>query len=299
MPASLASLSNEFATLVEQTSASVVAVHARPRFNSSGVHWSPGIVVTSDHALRHDEDIAIATSTEKHTAELVGRDPGSDLAVLRVTKLSIPAIAREDVALKPGALVAAVGRNLESAQAALGAIGSISGPSQTWRGGKIDKVIRLDLELHPVGAGSAVVDMNGKLIGIATPVLSRAAVFAIPVSTVTRVVDAILKHGRIPQGYLGAGLQPIELPAHLMNSLGLAASVGLLAVSVDPDAPAGKAGLLIGDILIELNGQAIDRPEKVRHALADTVGKTLQARVIRGGAIASLNITVAERPARK
>jgi S1-C subfamily serine protease len=299
MPASLNSLSNDFAALVEQTSASVVAVHSRPRFNSSGVHWSPGIVVTSEHALRENEGITITNATEKHSAELVGRDLGSDIAVLRVEKLSIPTTSREDVALKAGALVAAVGRNQESAQAALGAIGSITGASQTWRGGKLDKVIRLDLHLHPVGAGSAVVDMNGKLIGIATPALSRAAVFAVPVSTVARVVDTILKHGRVPQGYLGAGLQPIALPEHLMSSLGVVGSVGLLAVSVDPDAPAGKAGLLIGDILIELNGQSIDRPEKVRHALADTVGKTIPAKVIRGGAIASLNITIAERPSRK
>jgi S1-C subfamily serine protease len=300
MSGSLVSFSNELASVVEAAAVSVVAVHARARFNSSGVHWSPGIVVTAEHTVRADDKVFVTTGTgEKLAAEVAGRDPGTDLAVLRVKDLSVPTAARvEDGAYRPGHLVLAVGRNNQGANAAMGVIGSIAGPAQTWRGGKLDEVIRLDLSLHPVASGAAIVDASGKLIGIGTPVLSMAAVFAIPHRTVERVVGTLVAHGRVPQGYLGAGLQPIALPDHLIKSLGLAASAGLMTVSVDPEAPAGKAGLLIGDVILELGGQPVARPESVRPLLADAVGKTLSARVLRGGKIENLEIHVVERQRR-
>jgi S1-C subfamily serine protease len=300
MASSLVSLSNELASLVESSAAPVVAVHGRPRFNSSGVHWSPGIVVTAEHTLRQDDDIVVRTGAgDELRAEVAGRDPGTDLAVLRVKDLTIPTAPKsEDSGHRPGNLIVAIGRNKNSANAALGVISSLGGPSQTWRGGKLDQVIRLDLALHPVASGGAVVDSSGKLIGIATPILSRAAVFAVPNATVERVVQALLEHGRLPQGYLGAGLQPIRLPEHLTKSLGLAIGGGLMTVSVDQNAPAGKAGLMIGDVLFELNNQFVDRPEAVRPLLAEAVGKTISARILRGGKLVNLEIAVAERPGR-
>ncbi len=301
MASSLVSFSNELAALVEKSVASVVAVHGRPRFNSSGVHWSDGVVVTAEHTLRHDDDIFVTTAAgDKLAAEVAGRDAGTDLAVLRVKDLTIPRAQQlERSAPRPGDLIVAIGRNRESANAALGIVSSLGGPSQTWRGGKLDQVIRLDVALHPVASGSAVVDATGKLVGIATPVLSRAAAFAVPYVTVERVVSALLTHGRLPQGYLGAGLQPIPLPEHLTNGLGLTASGGLMTVSVDQDAPAGKAGLTIGDVLLELNGQVVERPETVRPLLAEMVGKTVAARILRGGQLVTLQIAVTERPRRK
>jgi S1-C subfamily serine protease len=297
MASSLVSLSNELASLVENFADKVVAVHGRPRFNSSGVHWSPGVVVTAEHTLRHDDDIEVTTAAgDRLPAEVAGRDPGTDLAVLRVKGLATPAIPKaDDSVYRPGSLVVAVGRNKDSANAALGVISSLGGASETWRGGKLDQVIRLDLALHPVASGGAVIDASGKVIGIATPVLSRASVFAVPNATVERVVRALLAHGKLPQGYLGAGLQPIRLPEHLTKSLGLPVSGGLMIVSVDRDAPAGKAGLLIGDVLIEFNGHFVDRPEGVRPLLAESVGTTVPARIMRGGALTTLDITVTER----
>ena len=301
MASSLISLSNELGSLVESCAAPVVAVHGRPRFNSSGVHWSPGVVVTADHTLRHDDDILVTTGTgDKFPAEIAGRDAGTDLAALRVKDLPIPtAHQAESYALRPGNLILAIGRNQQSANAALGVISSLGGPSQTWRGGKLDEVIRLDVALHPVASGGAVVDSAGKLIGIATPVLSRAAAFAVPNATVERVVQSLLAHGRLPQGYLGAGLQPIPLPEHLTKGLGLTGAGGLMTVSVDPDAPAGKAGLTIGDVLLELNGQLVERPEAVRPLLAEQVGKSVTARILRGGKLINLEIGVVERPRKK
>jgi S1-C subfamily serine protease len=297
MASSLISLSSELADLVERSAAAVVAVHGRARFNSSGVHWSPGVVVTAEHALRHDDGIVVtAGSGDKRPAELAGRDPGTDLAVLRVKDLGVPVVSPGGAsAHRPGDLVVAIGRNRESPNAALGVISSVAGASETWRGGKLDQVIRLDVALHPVASGGAVVDAAGKLIGIATPALSRAAVFAVPTATVERITRALLEHGRLPQGYLGAGLHPIALPDHLTKSLGLGTAGGLMTVSVDPDAPGGKAGLLIGDVLVELNGRFVDRLEAMRPLLAEAVGKTVPARVLRGGQLVKLEIAVAER----
>ena len=305
MASSLTALSEQIAATVERVAASVVAVHARSRFNSSGVHWSPGVVVTADHTIRRDDEIRINGAGEggpatELRATLAGRDPGTDLAVLRVEGLSQPVAARAtSEVLKPGHLVLAVGRNGESPNAAIGVVSSLSGPSQTWRGGHLDQVIRLDLTLHPVAAGGAVVDAAGQLIGIATPVLSRVSVFAVPLATVDRAVATILAHGRVPRGYLGAGLQPVALPEHLTSSSGPAASSGLIVVSVDPQAPAGKAGILIGDILLELNGRGAGSIEDVRAILdSDSIGKTFKGRVLRGGNVAPVEITIGERPGR-
>ena len=299
MTNALTALSEQIVSTVEQAARSVFSVHARSRFDSSGVHWSPEIVVTADHALRRDEGIRVtAPDGSAHDAELVGRDPGTDLAVLRVKRLSAPVAARQDKpAVSPGSVVLAVGRSKDSAVAALGVISNVSGQSQTWRGGRLDQVIRLDLALHPAGAGGAIVDASGKLLGIATPALSRVSVFAIPLATVARVTESLLAHGRVLRGYLGVGLQPIPIPEHLRTKLNYAGTTGLIAITVEPDGPAGKAGMSIGDVLFELGGRPMHRTENVQEALSsESVGKKITARVLRGGSPLDLEITVAERP---
>ena len=296
---SLIALSEEIASTVQQAAQSVVSVHARHRFDSSGVHWSPEIVLTADHALRRDEGIRVTLPDgSKADAELVGRDPGTDLAVLRVKGLAIPVIQKDESAVTtPGSIVLAVGRSKDSAVAAFGVISNLSGSSQTWRGGKLDQVVRLDLSLHPAGSGGAVVSASGKLIGIATPVLSRVSVFAIHLSTVARVTESLLAHGRVLRGYLGVGLQPIAIPEHLKSKLNLVNSTGLIAISVEHEGPAGKAGMSIGDVLVELGGRATQRTENVQEVLSsEPVGKKIRARILRGGNLTELEITIAERP---
>jgi S1-C subfamily serine protease len=297
----LAALSEQIASTVEQAAQSIVAVHARRRFESSGVHWSPEIVVTADHTLRRDEGIEVtAPDGSRLAAQLVGRDPGTDLAVLRVKGLGIPVVKTgENPTTTPGSIVLAVGRTKDSAVAAFGVVSNLSGPSQTWRGGRLDQVIRLDVELHPAGAGGAVVDASGKLMGVATPALSRVSVFAIPVSTVTRVTDSLVAHGRVPRGYLGVGLQPIAIPEHLRSKLNLAGSTALIAITVENEGPAGRAGMSIGDILLELGGRATQRTQDVQAVLSsEAVGNKIKARILRGGNPVELEITIAERPQR-
>jgi len=294
----LVSFSEQLASTVAQVGQSIVAVHARPRFDSSGVHWKNGVVVTADHTIRRDDDIQVtAPDGSKLSAELVGRDSGTDLAVLKVSGLTARVAERAAEIPTPGSVMLAVGRSKDSVNAAFGVLSSISPASQTWRGGRLDQVVRLDIALHPAASGAAVVDAAGKLVGIATPVLSRVSVFAVPLATVERVVEALLAHGRIPRGYLGVGLQPVALPEHLRSTMNLKAPTGLIVISVDQDAPAGQAGVTIGDVLLELGGRTIQEPEHVQDVLdSGSVGKKLQARLLRGGKLVELEITPGERP---
>ncbi len=298
----LTAFSEHLTALVGEVGKSVVAVHARHRFASSGVHWMPGVIVTADHTIRREEDIRITTPNGATlNAELAGRDPGTDLAVLKVEGLDA-SVAAQVVGFKaqPGALVAAVGRSKDSAIAALGLLSSTSPESQTWRGGRLDQVLRLDMELHPGASGGAVVDAEGKLIGIATAALSRVSVFAIPPVTVDRVARQLVAHGRIPRGYLGVGLQPIALPEHLIKELKRPAGTALIVISVGAETPAGKAGIVIGDVLLELEGRVTQVPEHV-HALLDSqsIGAKLKARILRGGKAMDLELTVGERPSKE
>ena len=209
----LAALSNEIAAAVEVAGRNVVAVHARPRFSSSGVFWRPGVIVTAEHTIRREEEITVTLPDGATVpAVLAGTDPGTDLAVLKI-EATTHAPVRTTTAPAPGTLALSTGRSEDSGvNAALGIISACSGEWRTWRGGRLDHYIRLDLTLYPGSDGGAVVSTAGETIGIATSALSRIAGLAIPAVTVDRVVDEILARGRVTRGYLGVGLKPVELP---------------------------------------------------------------------------------------
>src|SRR5580658_1383149 len=194
----LAALSNELAAAVERAGKSVVAVHARPRFSSSGVFWKPGVIVTAEHAIRREDEITVTLPDGKNvTAVLTGSDPGTDLAVLKVDYEGAP-VQPAKAAPVPGNLALAIGRSEDSGvNATMGVISAVSGPWRTWRGGRLDNYIRLDLTLYPGSSGGLVVDVSGNAIGIATSALSRIAGVAIPASTIDRVVDEILARGHV------------------------------------------------------------------------------------------------------
>ena len=303
----LIALSLELAATAERAGRSVVAVNARWRNASSGVIWRNGVIVTADHTIRREEEIRVALPDGRSAvAELAGRDPGTDLAVLKVELADAP-IARPSApdSIKTGNLALAIGRSEQTGvSAAMGVVSNVSGPWHTWRGGKLDSFLRLDIGLYPGISGAAVVDVEGKLIGIATAGLSRTSLLAIPAATIDRVTDELLRQGHIARGYLGVGLQPIPLPEHLRTKLksaegGLAKS-GLIVLSVEPDGPAGQAGLLIGDVLVTLDGTSVTGTDDVQEFLSgERVGKPLTASLLRGGDLIERTITVAERPRRR
>jgi len=288
----LAALSSEFANLVERTGPAVVAVHARPRFSSSGVFWRPGIIVTAEHTIRTEEQIAVTLpGGERVQAALAGSDPGTDLAVLQVEGTDAAPAPRANRVPVPGNLALMIGRSEDSGvNATMGIVSAVSGAWRTWRGGRLDHYIRLDLTLYPNSSGGVVVNIDGEAIGIATSALSRIAGLAIPASTVDRVVDDILTRGHVPRGYLGVGLQPVELPSE---------QKGLIVLSLESGGPADKAGVLIGDILVQLGGQAVADTDDIQGVLeAHGIGHAVEAEVLRGGVARKLAITTGERPRR-
>ena len=302
MQNSMVSLSNDLAKLVEQFQSNVVAVHARHRHPSSGVHWRPGIIVTADHTIRQDEDIQVTLSSGKTVhATLGGRDAGSDIAFLKVEGIGSPATepgAAEDP--RVGELAMVLGRSPDSGpNASLGIVSAVSGPWRTWRGGQLEQYIRLDATLFPNSSGGAVIDGRGQLLGIATSALSRIAGLAIPAATVNRVLDALIEKGRLPRGYLGIGVQPVAIPEAFRTKLAVKNQIGVMVVNVESGGPADKAGILLGDVLVSFGSTALGGIEDLQ-AVSDSgvVGKPVKLEVIRAGERKEVTVTVGERPER-
>lgn len=299
MSAELIALSNALAQATDRAAASTVAVHTEPRGSSSGVVWRRGVIVTAEHSLRRDEGIQVTLPDARVVpASLAGRDPSTDLAVLKCAEVTSPAEETTDTAsIKPGSLVLVVGRTRASGPvAALGAVSLVVAERRAWTGATLAPYIRLDIGVQPTAIGGAVIDAHGGLMGIATPRFARFGAIAVPAPTVNRVVDVLLQKGRIPHGYLGVGLQPVRLPDALRRTLKRDDKTAAIVLEVEPEGPAHNAGIVIGDILVALAGHAITRLEDVHGQLgAESIGKSLPLRFIRGGALQEANIVVGER----
>ncbi len=299
MSAELIELSNALAQVTEHAAASLVAIHTESRGSSSGIVWREGVIVTAEHALRRDEEIQVTLPDGRvMPATLAGRDPSTDLAVLKCAEAGSRLIERGDaLAIKPGSFTLIVGRTRASGPvAALGVVSLVVSERRTWTGSSLAPYIRLDVGLQPTAVGGAVVDAHGKVLGIASPRFARFGAVAIPAATVDRVAETLLKKGRIPRGYLGVALQPVRLPDHLRQSLPHKERTAAIILEVEPDGPAHKAGIVIGDILVSLAGQPIARPENVQlHLQAENIGKSLTAKILRGGAVRDVSISVGDR----
>jgi S1-C subfamily serine protease len=299
MSEALIELSNALATATERAAAHIVAVHTGPRGSSSGVIWRPGIIVTADHALRSDEEIHITLPDQQVvSASLVGRDATSDLAVLKCAETTSPVSAFGDAAgLAAGHLTLVVGRTRASGPvAALGAVSLAVAERRHWGGTILSPYLRLDIGLQPTAIGGAAVDARGGVIGIATPKFARFGAIAIPNATVNRVADVLLSKGHVPRGYLGLGLQPVRLPSELSLAQRKGKTANIV-LDVAPESPAHKAGILIGDLVLSLDGHEVHHPGDVHSTLGpDSIGKTFVAQLLRGGELREVRISVTERP---
>lgn len=302
MSSELVALSNALALAAERAAASIVGVHTEARGSSSGVHWRSGVIVTAEHALRRDEEIRITLPEGRVVpATLAGRDPATDLAVLRMEAGALsPAELAPAEPLKVGSLALVVGRTRESGPVvAMGVISLVTEERQTWTGSRLSPYVRLDMSLQPTASGGAVVDIRGRILGIATPRLTRFGAVAIPTGVVNRVAEGLLQKGHIPRGFLGVGLQPVRLPESLCRQLSLSGSTAVMVVELEPSGPAIQAGVLLGDILVSLEGKSLAHLDDVQvHLDSESIGKPLRVQLIRGGALRDLTIVVGERSPR-
>jgi S1-C subfamily serine protease len=292
----LTQLSEALAAAVERAGRSTVTVHARRRIPASGTVWQPGVILTCDHVLERDEDIAVTTPDGRELpARLAGRDPGSDLAVLRVDATDlVPAEPAPDGSARVGHLVLAIGRPGNGPVASLGVISAVGGPWRTFRGGLVEGYIRSDTTFYPGFSGGPLVDTAGRAVGINSGRLGRGAGLTVPMAAAARVAEQLLRTGRIRRGYLGIGSQPVRLPEPLARLIGQAS--GLLVVSVEADSPAARGGLLIGDVIIGMAGAPVRDTEDLQALLGpERVGQPTTVTVLRGGERRELSVTVGER----
>ena len=296
MADTLLNLSNDLAATVTVVSPGVVRVEARCRLPASGIVWSPdGVIVTAHHVVEQDDNIRIGLADgEAVPATLVGRDPTTDLAVLRVQASGLtPPVWAEPDGLRVGHLVLAVGR---PGRTVLATLGIASALGQSWRtpaGGRVDHYLQPDVAMYPGFSGGPLADAEGHVIGLNTTALLRWIPLTIPVPTMRSVVDTLLVHGRIQRGYLGVGVQPARLPASLTGQLGQ--ETGLLVISVEPGSPAEQAGLLLGDTIVALDGRPLRYPDDLLPLLSgDRIGAEVPVRFVRGGQLLELKVTVGE-----
>ena len=296
---SLAALSDATAQLVERTASSIVSVRGRSRWHSSGIHWRSGVIVTAEEVLERDDNIELALPSGRSAeASLVGRDPTTDVAVLRFQPDGLPTAAIAAAPLRAGDTIFAVGNYDGSALAAFGIVALAGGAWRSSRGGTIDNLIRLDLTLSPMAEGGALIDAQGRVLGM-TVLGPRRRALAIPTSTIERAVDQLLARGHVFRAYLGAGLRPLSGARRQQKSPTSGSGRGVLVVDVDPEGPAKRVGLLIGDVITSWNGKSIDRVRDVVYLLGpESVGSTVDLALIRGGASATLQVILGERPVR-
>jgi S1-C subfamily serine protease len=301
----LGALSRQMAQAVEQVSPSIVAVDARPRVRTSGVIWRPDVVVSTNHTIRRNEEITVALHDGQQVkATVAGRDTGTDLAVLRIEKNEGASTTTEFAdasTLKVGNLVLAAGRTdpERGVTAGLGIVAFLGDKWRTWRGGEIDRLIRTDISIFIGYSGGALLNTEGQVLGINTTGLARGAGLTIPASTVNRILDQLLQHGRVARPYLGVGMHPVALPDKLREKFNLPVATGLMMLSVEADAPADKAGITIGDLMLALDDAPTADTDGVQTILMGReVGDVVKAKLLRGGEVIEVEITLGERPAR-
>jgi len=292
----LKEISSGIAGVVEQAGPSVVRIEAGRRFPGSGIVWAAdGTIVTADHVIEQEDDIRVGLPDgQLVAATLAGRDPGTELAVVRAQTSGLSVPSWSDAAAKVGQLVIALARPGRTVRARLGIISAAGEAWRTPMGGELDRYVEADMTPGFGFSGGMLVDTDGAALGMNTAGLLRRAALTVPVPTLRKVVGMLLAHGKIRRGYLGIGAHPVRLPAGLEQQVGQ--RVGLIVVSVEPGSPAERGGLGLGDVIVAVDGTLVRSHDDVAAQLtSEKVGASLRIRLVRGGAVKELSVTVAER----
>lgn len=298
----LSELSSQLATAVETAANSIVAIHARRRIPSSGVVWRDGVVVAASHTVRRDDDISITLPNGDSTiAKIAGRDTATDLIALRVDGTRPYVAPRADVSsLRVGSLVLAVGRPGRDVSASFGIVSAVGEGWRTWQGARIDRVLRLDVAVYDGFSGGPLVDASGGVLGVNNSALARGTPLALPAAAVDRVLDELLERGHVRRPFIGIAVQPVALSAALVKQHGLSSEGGLLIVSIAENSPAEKAGMILGDVLLEANGKTLSGPDELLDALSGTgAGGSVTLKFLRGGVVKTAAVTPADRGRRE
>ncbi|MCS6773987.1 MAG: trypsin-like peptidase domain-containing protein [Anaerolineae bacterium] len=289
-------LSQAMADAVEQAGRSLVTVFGRARQPATGIVFAEELVLTADHVLERDTNLSVAASDgTKRAATLVGRDPLSDIAVLRVSGLTLPALASASEA-RPGQLALAVGRpSEEGLMVSLGVVSKVTGPTRLMRGGVLEQIIRTDATPYPGFSGGALIDLSGAAFGMLTTGLLRGEPVVIPMAVALRIANTLAQKGQVRRGYLGVITQQVKLPP---SQRAPGREQGLLVVRVEDDSPAERGGVIVGDILIAVEGQPVrDADELLGMLSGERVGQAVQVEVLRGGVAQMLTVVVGQRNA--
>jgi S1-C subfamily serine protease len=294
----LTELSSQLAGAVESAASAVVAIHARRRIPSSGIVWRDGVIVAASHTVRRDDAIPVTLpSGASAVATIAGRDPVSDIIALRVNSAQSPAASRADAdSGRVGSLVLAVGRPGGAVSASFGVISAIrEGWRSSW-GTRIDRVLRLDLAIYDGFSGGPLVAASGGVIGMNTSALARGTPTALPAAAVDRVLDELLERGSVRRAFIGIAVQPVALGAAVVKRLQLARDTALVVLSIADGSPAETAGLSVGDVLIDANGQPLNRPADLLDVLSTVPeGGTVNLKHVRGAAVATVTVTPVDR----
>ena len=294
----LQSLSDALAQAVQTAGAATVLVNGRRRMPASGIAYAADLILTADHTIEREDEIPVLLPDGSQvTASLAGRDPGSDLAVLRLKQAAASIAEPAPEEGRVGQLVLALGRPTpDGLQASLGIVSAAGGPVRTGRGGLLERFLRTDAIPYPGFSGGPLVDVSGRVLGLNTSGLARGASLAIPAALAWQIADTLAKHGSVRRGYLGVRSQPVDLPAKQQQALGREQSSGLLLVGVEQGSPAEAGGLIVGDILVGIAGAPIADPDELLARLVgQVVGQPTPIQVLRGGQPQRLTVTIGER----
>ncbi len=294
----LGALSTDLAAAVAANAASVAYVDAHPRRDASGIAWDEHHVVTVAHAIDREDDIELLLGGTQGRATLVGRDEATDIALLRTESSLRPAprVRADDLAV--GNLVLALARDEDDAiGASFGIVSSLDGAWRTWRGGSVERFIRPDLSVYAAFSGGPLVNVRGEVVGMNTWGLSRRHAVTLPLVTLERVAGELALRGRVTRGYLGVAMQAVRLPDALRQTHGIAQRAGAIIVDVAPSGPADRGGLLIGDVLLAIGGEAVEDSDDVQRALLTKgAGHACGVKILRAGQTCDLDVTLGERP---
>lgn len=293
----LVRFSEALAEAVSKAEKGVVRVEARRRLPASGILWSQeGLIVTAHHVVQREQKLRVGlASGDLLPAEFVGRDETTDLAVLQVDGSGFePLVWSQEQALSVGHLVLALGRPGGEVMATLGIVSASGDAWRTPAGGHLERYLQTDVVMYPGFSGGPLIDAHGEGIGLNSSAMLRGVSMAVPYSSIQQIVDALVAHGRVRRGYLGVGVQPVRLPESLAQEV--KQTMGLLLVSVEPDSPAERSGLVLGDVLISVAGESVSQVDDLLGVLSgERIDQELPCRLLRVGKLEQRQVRVGER----